>query len=215
MEDAKLKTLVEQELDWQPGIDTADIGVTVENGIVRLSGRVPNYAQKVAAEAAVKRIKGVRGFAEDLEIRSGAATYSDEAVANRIANVLDWNVSVPAGAVQVKVEDGFVTLTGTVDWQYQRDAAERVARPQQGVRGLSNQIALKPHVQAGDIQRRIEEALKRQADIEADKITVSVMGGKVTLGGRVRAFFERDTAERAAWAAPGVTAVEDRIAVGF
>jgi osmotically-inducible protein OsmY len=124
-------------------------------------------------------------------------------------------VSVPQGAVKVKVEDGFVTLTGAVDWQYQRAAAERAARSQKGVRGLGNQITLKPHVQAADIQRRIEEALKRQADLEADKISVSVVGGKVRLDGKVRAYFERETAERAAWAAPGVTKVEDRLTVGF
>lgn len=214
MEDKSLKKMVEAELDWEPSVDAADIGVTVEQGIVRLAGRVANYAQKVAAERAVKRVKGVRGFAEALEIRAAPGAFSDEAIAQRVANVLDWNVFVPNGAVKVKVEGGFVTLTGSVDWQYQRETAERVTRPQLGVRGISNQIAVTPHVQAADIKQRIEAALKRQADLDADRVRVTVDGDKVRLDGTVRAWNERETIERAVWAAPGVAKVEDHVSVG-
>lgn len=214
MEDKALKMVVLDELAWEPSIDSADIGVTVENGIVQLTGRVANYAQKVATETVVKRVKGVRGYVEDLEIRPFAPAYSDEAVAGRVANLIDWDVTVPKNAVKVKVEKGYVTLTGQVDWQYQRYAAERGVRRLQGVRGLSNQIQVKPHVQASDIKRRIEDALERQADIEAHRISVTVDGGKVRLDGKVKAWFERDVIERAAWAAPGVSAVEDRVSIG-
>jgi len=215
MDDNALKKSVTAELEWAPSIDAADIGVTVENGIVRLTGHVANYAQKIAAENAVKRVKGVRGFVEDLEIRDFAETYTDEAIAGRVANMLDWDVTVPKDTVKVKVEKGFVTLTGQVDWQYQRTAAEQGVRRLLGVRGVSNQVQLKPHVQASDVKRRIEAALERQAEVEADKISISVDGGKVRLDGKVRAWFERDIIERAAWAAPGVNAVEDRVSVGY
>jgi osmotically-inducible protein OsmY len=214
MDDKALKKLVETELEWEPSIDAADVGVTVENGIVRLLGHVATYAQKVAAENAVKRIKGVRGYVEDIEVRPFTQTYTDEGIATRVANVLDWAVTFPKGAVKAKVENGYVTLTGELEWQYQRMAAEQAVRPLQGVRGVNNAITVKPRVQAADIKRRIEAALERQADLEADKIRVTVDGEKVKLEGKVRAWFERDTIERAAWAAPGVKSVEDRITVG-
>lgn len=214
MQDKTIKTMVQDELEWEPSIDSADIGVTVENGVVHLNGRVANYLQKMAAETAVKRVKGVRGYVDDLQIRVFAETYSDEAIAGRVVNLIDWHVAVPTGAVKVKVDKGFVTLSGRVDWQFQRSAAEQGVRTVQGVRGLDNQIQVKPHVEAADIKRRIENALARQADLEADKIRVSVEGGKVRLEGKVRAWFERDIAERAAWGAPGVSAVDDRVAIG-
>jgi len=214
MEDKTLRRLVQEELDWQPSIDAADIGVTVEQGIVHLVGHVSNYAQKVAAEKAVKRVKGVRGFVEDLQIRLSPEPYTDEAVAARVANLIDWDVTIPKGAVQVQVEKGYVTLTGQVDWQYQRVAAEQGVRRLQGVRGLSNQIAVKPHLQASDVKRRIEDALGRQAELEANMIRVTVDGDKVRLDGKVNAWFERDIAERAAWAAPGVRSVEDHVSIG-
>ena len=214
MDDKALKKLVLDELEWEPSIDAADVGVTVENGIVRLTGHVANYPQRMTAENAVKRVKGVRGFVEDLEIRPFPKTYTDEAIAGRVANLLDWDVTVPKEAVKVKVENGIVTLTGQVDWQYQRFAAEQGVRNLQGVRGLSNQVQVKAHVLASDVKRRIEDALERQAELDASRISVSVDGDKVRLDGKVRAWFERDTAERAAWGAPGVRAVEDRVSVG-
>jgi len=215
MDDKALKKLVTDELEWEPSIDAADIGVTVENGIVRLVGHVATYAQKMSAETAVKRVKGVRGYVEDLEVRLSAKTFSDEGIAGAVANLLEWDVTVPRNAVKVKVENGLVTLTGEVNWAYQRLAAEQSIRRLQGVRGLVNAIAVKPHAQASDIKRRIEEALDRQADLEADKIQVTVEGDKVKLDGKVRAWFERDIIERAAWAAPGVKSVDDRVTIGF
>lgn len=215
MDDKALKKLVADELEWEPSIDAADIGLTVENGIVRLFGHVANYAQKGVAETAVKRVKGVRGYVEDLEIRPFPKTYTDEGIAERVANLIDWDVTIPKNAVKVKVEDGYVTLTGEVNWAYQRLAAEQGIRRLQGVRGVSNAIMVKPQAQAYDIKRRIEEALERQADLEADKVHVTVDGGKVKLDGKVRAWFERDIIERAAWAAPGVQSVDDRVTVSL
>jgi osmotically-inducible protein OsmY len=216
MDDKALKKLVDDELEWQPSIDCADVGVIVENGIVTLTGHVANYAQKIAAEAAVKRVKGVRGFVDRLEVQLfGAKDDTDEAIAERIANLLDWDVTVPKGAVKVQVVNGYVTLTGQVDWNYQRSAAEHGLRRLRGVRSLSNQIAVKPRVEAGDIKRRIEQALDRQADLTADNIRVTVVGDRVCLDGKVRAWTERDTIERAAWAAPGVKAVEDRVSIAI
>lgn len=213
MEDRLLKSMVEDELEWQPSIDPTDIGVTVENGIVHLTGHIANYAQKYAAENAVKRIKGVRGYVDDLEIRPFARTDSDEAIAERVANLLDWDVTLPKAAVKVKVDHGLVTLTGEVEWAYQRVAAESGIRRLAGVRGLNNLIAVKSRVQARDIKSRIEKALARQADLEAGSVSVTVDGARVRLNGSVHSYFERDIIERAAWAAPGVTAVEDRLAV--
>ena len=214
MEDKVLKKLVEDELDWQPAVDASSIAITVNGGIVHLTGHVANYAQKAAAENAVKRVKGVRGYVEDLEIQPFPKAETDEAVAARVANVIDWDVTVPKGAVKVKVEGGMVTLSGDVEWSYQRQAAERGIRQLLGVRGLTNLITVKPRIQPSDIKRRIELALERQAEFEAHRITVSVDGGKVRLAGKVRAWFERDIIERAAWSAPGVQSVEDRVTVG-
>ncbi|HEY0650511.1 BON domain-containing protein [Phenylobacterium sp.] len=215
MDDKVLKKLVTDELEWEPSIDAADIGVTVENGIVRLVGHVANYAQKGAAEKAVKRVKGVRGYVEDLEIRLSAKAFTDEGLANAVANLLEWDVTIPKNVIKVKVENGVVTLSGDVNWAYQRQAAEQSIRRLQGIRGVVNAIMVKPQAQASDVKRRIEAALERQAEIEADKILVTVEGDKVKLDGKVRAWFERDIIERAAWAAPGVKSVDDRIMVSF
>jgi osmotically-inducible protein OsmY len=214
MDDKTLKKLVDDELDWEPSIDGSGIGVTVENGIVHLTGHVANYAQKTIAETAVKRVKGVQGYVEDLEIRPFPRTYTDDALAVRVANLTDWDVAIPKGAVQVKVENGLVTLTGTVDWQYQRFAAEQGIRQLQGIRGVNNAIVVKPAVHAADIKHRIDEALERHAQVEADKIQVTVVGDRVRLEGQVRAWSEREIIEEAAWAAPGVQAVDDRVTVG-
>lgn len=215
MEDKVLQRLVEDELQYQPSVDSADIGVRVANGIVHLSGNVASFAQKSVVEGAVKRVKGVRGYVEDLVVRPHGDLYSDDAIAGRVANLLDWDVAIPKGAIKVKVEGGLVTLSGDVEWAFQRVAAERGIRRLPGVRGLSNMVMIKPRVAASDIKRRIEEALERQAEVEANHVTITVDGGKVKLDGKVRAWFERDIIERAAWAAPGVTGVEDRVTVSL
>ncbi|WP_091741434.1 BON domain-containing protein [Phenylobacterium immobile] len=213
MDDKVLKTLVEDELEYQPDIDTADIGVSVEHGIVHLNGHVPTFAQKKAVEAAVKRVKGVRGYVEDLAVRSYPDPESDDAIANRVANVLEWDVTLPKGVIKVNVEGGWVTLSGEVEWAFQRHTAENIAGRLAGIRGVINTITMKSRIEARDIKHRIESALDRHADIQAHAISVSVDGSKVKLSGKVRAWYERDLAERAAWAAPGVEAVEDGLTV--
>jgi len=214
MDDKIIKRLVENELQWDPSLDAADIGLIVEGGIVTLTGHVSSYAQKVAAEKIVRRLKSVRGFVDKLEVRLSGHPEDDEDIAKRAANIIDWDVTIPKGAVKVAVSRGFVTLTGEVPWRYQRTSAEEAVRRLQGVVGVINQITVKPSVQAEDIKRRIEDALDRQADIEAQKIRVSVEGDTVRLEGCVRAWFEREIIEDAAWSAPGVRQVEDRVTVG-
>lgn len=215
MDDKLLKRLVEDELQYQPSIDAADIGVSVQDGIVHLNGNVATFAQKYAVENAVKRVKGVRGYVEDLVVRPHGDFDSDDAIAARVANLLEWDVTLPKGAVKVKVEGGVVTLSGEVEWAFQRVAAESGMRRLTGVRGLNNTITIKPRVAAADIKRRIEQALERQAEVEAHGVSITVDGGKVKLDGKVRAWFERDIIERAAWAAPGVTGVEDRVTISL
>ena len=212
--DTILKQRVQDELDWLPNIDAANIGVSVSGGVVSLTGHVPSYPQKIAVDDAVKKIKGVRGIAEEIAVRpSGDIGVSDDEVTKRVVNLLDWDASVPKGAVEAQVANGFVTLIGEVDWQYQRFAAEHGVRNLSGVRALFNQVTVKPHVQPEDIKRRIESALDRQADLDSERIHVTVDGAKVRLDGKVRAWFERDVIERAAWAAPGVQAVEDHVSI--
>lgn len=212
--DVGLKNIVEAELAWVPSVDAAHIGVAAENGIVTLSGHVPTYAQKLAVEKAVKRIKGVRGLAEELEVRLTASFGNDDdEVAKRVANILDWGVSVPKDSVKVQVTAGVVTLSGEVDWQYQRLGAEHGVRLLNGVRGLVNLVTVKPHVEAQDVKRRIESALERQADVVASNIRVTVDGANVRLDGKVKAWAERNAIERAAWAAPGVRTVVDHVTI--
>mgnify|MGYP002400916608 CR=1 FL=1 len=213
MQDREVKELVEEELQYQPAIDSADIGVRVEAGIVHLDGYVPTYSQRYAVEGAVKRVKGVRGLVDDLEVRTAGEQYGDEAIARRVANLVEWDVMLPKDTIKVKVENGVVTLSGEVEWAYQRASAESGVRRLPGVRQLINAIQIKPQVHATDIRDRIEKALKRQADIEADRVLVTVEGGRVKLSGKVRAWYEREVIEKAAWSAPGVTAVEDHLTV--
>lgn len=214
MDDKLVRKLVEDELQFQPSVDAAHIGVSVNKGIVHLNGRIPSFAQKAAIESAVKRVKGVRGYVEDLIVQPNGDARSDDALAIQAANILEWDTVLPKDAVKVKVERGWVTLSGDVEWAFQRAAAERGLHRLQGVRGVSNLIMIKPKVTAQDVKHRIEQALERQAELEADGITITVQDGKVRLDGKVRAWRERDIIERAAWAAPGVTAVDDHMTVG-
>ena len=215
MDDKAVKRRVEDELQFQPSVDAAHIGVSVQNGIVHVDGRVSSFAQKAAVESAVTRVKGVRGYVEDMIVQPHGDLYSDDAIAGHVANVLEWDSLLPKAAVKVKVEAGWVTLSGDVEWAYQRISAEGGLRRLQGVRGVTNLITIKPRIQASDIKQRIEQALERQAEIEAHGITITVDGGKVRLDGKVRAWRERVVIERAAWAAPGVTGVDDRLTVSL
>jgi len=215
MTDKYLRQLVLDELDFEPSVEAANIGVAVENGVVTLTGHVGSYAQKVAAERAVQRVKGVRGIAEEIEIRyPDAKKTADDQIAQRVINIIGWNAQVPSGAVKVKVQKGWVTLTGSVDWHYQKMAAEAAVRKLSGVVGVLNDIELKPRVQSSDVKQKILDALKRNADLEANAIRIEVQGDRVKLEGKVKAWYERNLIEHAAWSVPGVRAVEDRLTFG-
>jgi osmotically-inducible protein OsmY len=214
MKDSKLKQDVIDELDFEPSIDTAGIGVAVEDGMVTLSGHVPTYAQKDMAEQVASRVKGVKGIAQEIEVRlAGTGQTADDQIAKRAVDTIGWNTSIPKGAIQVKVQKGWVTLTGKVDWQYQRSAAADSVRALGGVLGVSNQIEISPRACTTDIKQRIEDALKRNAEVEAKAISVEVIGRKVILNGTVNALTERNAAERAAWSAPGVEVVVSNIVI--
>jgi osmotically-inducible protein OsmY len=214
MDDKELRNLILEELDWDPSFESTDIGVQVADGVVTLTGHVSSYSEKVAVERACSRVKGVRAVAQEVEIRLPQhKKTADDEIAKRIVDVWAWNVDVPQDRIRAKVQGGFVTLTGDVDWRFQRDAAEDSVRRLGGVMGVSNQIALKARVAAGDVRRRIEDALRRNAEAEASNIRVVVADGKVTLEGRVKALHERSVIESAAWAAPGVREVDDRVQV--
>lgn len=215
MKDVDLRQDVLDELEFEPSIDAADIGVAVEDGTVTLTGHVRTYAQKHEAERIVKRVKGVRAIAQEIEVRpAGSHLTADDEIAKRAVSSLMWNASVPRDKVQVTVEDGYLTLSGTVTWYYEKTAAEKAVQTLSGVKGVTNLIAIKPSVSPADVRQRIENALKRDAEIEATRIHVQVTDSKVTLEGRVRNWAEREAAERAAWAAPGVVNVVDHITIG-
>jgi len=214
MSDIALRQDIEDELAFEPALDSANIGVAVKNGVVTLTGHVPNFAQKHLAETAVKRVKGVRGIAEELTVDLGASNpYADEDIARRAVTALDLNVLVPVGEIQVKVERGWVTLAGEVDWDYQRNVAASELRKLRGVVGLTNAVTLKPKVAPSDIENRIRDALRRNADVESERVKVLVEGAKVKLEGRVNTWADREAVERAAWSAPGVHVVEDHVSV--
>lgn len=213
MSDKDLRSRVVEELDWEPSVDAADIGVTANDGVVTLSGHVRTYVQKMTAERAAWRVKGVKAIVQQIEVRLSAPN-DDEAIARRAVNLLDWDASVPPGKVRVSVAKGLIALSGEVDWEYERRAAENAVRKLAGIVGVSNDITLKARVQPADVRARIEDALERYADLEAKGVRVDVADGRVTLSGKVRSWGERDVLERAAWAAPGVRMVEDRVTIG-
>jgi osmotically-inducible protein OsmY len=215
MDDVDLRQDIIDELDFEPSIESADIGVAVAKGIVTLTGHVPTYQQKLTVEDVVRRVKGVKGIAEEIEVRPyGTNRTADDEIAKRAINTMTWNTSIPDDSVQVKVQKGWVTLSGTVDWQYQKTAAADAVRVLSGVVGVTNRIEIRPKASSFDIKKRIEDALKRNAEVEANAIRVDVLdGGKVRLEGKVHAWSERSVAERAAWSTPGVHTVEDRITV--
>ena len=215
MSDLTLRQEILDELEWESSVDAAHIGVAVDNGIATLSGHVSSYTEKLAAERAVTRVKGVTAIAENIEIRYPAAKRTaDDQIAKRVVDIINWQVSVPSDRIKVKVEKGWVTLSGEVDWHFQKVDAEKSVRRLSGVMGIANLIGLKPRVEAKDVKKRIEEALKRNAEIEAQNIRVIVQGGKVTLDGKVDSWAERQRVENTVWSAPGVLSVDDRLSVG-
>ena len=215
MNDLSLRQDILDELEFQPNIDAVHIGVAVENGVVTLTGHVTNYAQKIAAERAVKSVKGVRAIAEEIEVRFPSHfVVADDTIASRTLDVISWNTEVPDDRIKVRVQAGWVTLEGEVDWQFQKEATERAVRKLSGVKGVTNLLTLKARVNAADVQRKIEDALKRNAAVEAHGIHVKVTGGTVRLEGKVHLWLERQAVEQAAWSVPGVYKVEDKLTIG-
>jgi osmotically-inducible protein OsmY len=214
MTDQSLKQAVLEELAWDPSVSEAHIGVTARGGVVTLTGHVGSYAEKCAAEHAVGRVSGVKAIAEELEIRYlYAVGHGDEDIAKQALNVLAWDLSVPKDEVKVKVEKGWIALSGNVNWYYQKKAAETDVRKLLGVMGVTNGITIKPSANAFDIQKKIKAAFERNAEFEAGNIVVNIEGSKVTLSGKVDSYYERTLAENTAWSAPGVTEVSDLISI--
>src|ERR1700733_1753604 len=213
-DDTQLQSSVLAELKWRPSVDSAHIGVTADDGIVTLTGQVQHYTEKLAAENAAKEVLGVRGIANDIKVEpEGSLKQSDKDIAAAAIGALKWDFEVPDGRVKVVVNDGWVTLDGTVDWQFQRDAADRCVRYLRGVVGVTNEISIKPSAKWIDVKIKIEDAFRRNADLDARRISVVTSDGRVTLTGTVRTWSERDAAVSSAWAAPGVTRVEDDLVI--
>ena len=213
--DTELQHAVMEELTWEPSVDAAEIGVSAESGIVTLSGMVKSLPQKWAAEKAAQRVYGVKAVTDEIVVKlPGNGELSDTEIARAVVNALDWNASVPRGHVKVVVSHGWVNLEGTVRFHYERVAAEYAVRGLIGVKGVTNLISVKPpQTSPKDIKHRIEQAFERAADLDAEMISVEAKDGKVILRGTVDSWAEREQAELAAWAAPGVSRVENEILI--
>lgn len=213
--DTQLQTDVMDELLFEPSLDAGRIVVTVKGGIVTLAGSVANYAEKQAAETAVKRVRGVQGVAEGLTIdfRSGTQ-HSDADIAGAARRALEWNANLPGKDIQLRVENGWITLEGVVEWQVQRQNAHDLAANLFGVKGVNNLLTLRLHANATDIHNRIGAAFRRSSELDADRVHIEVTGGNVTLRGELSTWTEIGAASLAAWNAPGVTTVDNQIRIG-
>ena len=212
--DHELQKDVLAELRWEQGVEASEIGVAVKDGVVTLTGKVDTYLKKWRAEEAAHRVNGVIAVANDIEVRTiGERTDTDIAAA--AVHAVKWDASLPADKIQVTVDKGWVTLKGELEWQYQKQEAERVIRRLWGVKGVSNLITLKPLASPTDLKKKIEDALVRTAEVDANNIAVEVQGSKAILKGKVHSWAEKQEAERTAWLAPGITSVDNQIKVTF
>ena len=214
MTDTELQSNVQAALTWEPSIDAADIGVTVDGGVVTLRGDVKTYFEKKAAERVALGVYGVTAVANDLNVHvPNIFQRTDTEIAQAAASALRWSAAIPADSIDVAVSNGWISLTGHVPWDYQRVVAANAVRDLKGVRGVTNGVTVEPRAKASDVSAKIEAALKRSAEVDARHIRVAVSDGKVTLSGNVRTWLERDEARHAAWAAPGVKDVDNRIEI--
>jgi osmotically-inducible protein OsmY len=213
MIDQALKQKVLDELAWQPGFDESHIAVTVRGGFVTLTGHVKSYVEKYAAERAAGRVTGVRAIADEIEVRYLSSDHSDAELARRAFDVISWDLSVPKNRVKIKIEKGWVTLEGDVDWRFQKQAAEVDIRNLPGVMGVSNAIAVKPKAQVSNVEKQIKAAFRRNAEFDDENIVITLDGRTVTLTGQVGSYHERTLAADTAWSAPGVSEVHDLMTV--
>ncbi len=212
--DAQLKQDIIAELTWEPSVNASQIGVEVKDGIVTLAGHVDSYAEKCHAERATQRVAGVKGMAVEMDVKlPGMSQRTDADIARSAQNVLQWTTYLPKDSIKVKCEKGWITLSGEVEWDYQRQSAKDAVRPLLGVMGVSDEITVKPRASMSSVKSEIEAALKRQAHADAQQISVEVHGGDVTLSGKVHSWSERELATSSAWAAPGVGKVVDKLTI--
>lgn len=214
--DVDLKQDVIAELGWEPSVNAASIGVEVKAGVVTLAGHVDSYTEKLHAERAAQRVAGVKGLAVEMDVKlPGLSKRTDADIVGTVLNVLQWTTSLPANAIQVKSEHGLITLSGELEWDYQREAARDAVRYLIGVTGISDQITIKPKASSGVVKSQIEAALKRRSQGDAERICVEVNRDNVTLSGTVHSWSERELAANTAWASPGVRKVVDNITIAY
>ena len=212
--DGEIQKDVMAQLNWEPVLDAAQIGVSVKKGVVTLTGIVDSYTKKITAERAAKKVSGVKAVAEEIQVGpSSIYNRTDTEIAEAVLNVLKWHTAVKEDKIKIKVEKGVVTLDGEVEWEYQKSAAKQTIENLTGIRMIYNFISVKPRIVASDLKSRIKAALQRSALVDANKVEVEIAGGKVILSGAVHSITEKEDAESAAWMAPGVSSVENRITI--